>query len=129
MTTHTKILKELQTFRGGEFVPQHSDNLPCNRLEHDDRLGWIYCDTGGTWSPTCDRDAHAHIELAAWKAVRWFCAANTSDLVIMDNFPDDPERHDLIKKQWDGGVTKLGTGPDDATALLAAMKYINGGGA
>lgn len=131
MNTYTEILKELQTFRGGEFVPIWSEAMT-GKLKltwHDINEEFLWIDEDGDDEGCSDHNAHAHIREAAWKAVRWFCASNKSDLTIMDNFPGDPERHDLIKKQWNGVVTKLGSGPDDATALLAAMKFINGGGA
>lgn len=61
-------------------------------------------------------DAHAHIERAAWKRVRAWCDGMGSPTVI---------RGCQICYYSDGMLVEIGTGPDDATALLAACRFIN----
>ena len=123
MTTYTEILKELQTFRGGEFVPKWYTTRGVFVLRRDEEVEeWNW------WGADADDEedadafhAHAHIREAAWKAVReWFkirgWVMEVSDRASGLGIGSGPN-------------TVLCAGPDDATALLAAMKFINGGGA
>ena len=56
------------------------------------------------------------IELSAWWRVRAWCEEHGSPTVI---------RGCQICYYSDGMLVEIGTGPDDATALLAACRFIN----
>lgn len=126
MTTHAEILKELHAFRGGEFVPKDGVGV---RLESRQIRGGFYWGRGEDYCQAVD--AHAHIREAAWKAVRWWIKEKGRDhmgrLMVEELCPAAPV---CIAYQYIGGKSiLLGYGPDDATALLAAMKFVNGGAA
>ena len=68
------------------------------------------------------RGVHApvYIELAAWKRVRAWCQSQG----LMMHVDDDDDQPSI----YCGPASEprmLGTGPDDATALLAACRWIN----
>lgn len=120
MNTHAEILKELQKFRGGEFVPKDVVGV---RLESRQIRGGFYWGRGEDYCQAID--AHAHIELAAWKAVREWCTKKNCRLMIDSR----GGRTNLVRVNEDAMGWGLKTHPTDADALLATMKFINGGGA
>jgi hypothetical protein len=122
MTPHAEILSVL----AAEF-PKWVPSLPDvgggvePQLGFDAR-GWFYWGTLGEMESAIN--AHAHIERAAWGVVRWWCSKNLGSMSVSEGNPIligfDSYSGDSRKDVW------LGSGPTDADALLAALKYIAG---
>lgn len=126
MTAHTEILKELQTYRSGEFVPKDGVGV---RLESRQIRGGFYWGRGEDYCQAID--AHAHIELAAFKAFIDYCHHHKCVAVV--SLLHYCHAVSIATGAWDKMALTtvmniIGPGPDYATALLAAMRYINGGG-
>jgi hypothetical protein len=73
----------------------------------------------------CDKyTAHLAIRDAAWGVVRWWCSKDLGSMSVSEGNPIligfDSYSGDSRKDVW------LGSGPTDADALLAALKYIAG---
>jgi hypothetical protein len=132
--THAKLLA-LLTERFPEKVPHDGEG----RL-----LRWLcdsesYSDAHFHWGPSLDRDcisldldAHAHILLAAWWAVREWCKGREAGLVVSDIGCLPVALTACWMKKGVGIPSEmqfyqpLGQGPDDPSALLAALTTIAG---
>jgi len=112
--THAALLAELP----GEFRPQ-------DRHGYVLRMGLVkYYWADPNYDDDYRRvdediDAIAHIERAAWKRVRAFLRTSTGDTHMAVT-----EYKGTITID-DGCDLIIGQGPDDATALLAACRWIN----
>ena len=113
--THAALLAELP----GEFIPKYESLGLTSHIE-DGEL-WFYWHHNRNFHQEAGRyDAHSHIELAAWKRVRAWCQSQG----LMMHVDDDDDQPSI----YCGPASEprmLGTGPDDATALLAACRWIN----
>lgn len=124
MTTHAEILKELQTFRGGEFVPKDGVGV---RLESRQIRGGFYWGRGEDYCQAVD--AHAHIELAAVLAIY----SGVHVLVPPQHLSSNPRTSSWAIYRVSVNDLKFVTNlcrdikDDRATALLAAVRVINGG--
>lgn len=128
MTTHAEILAELERYEGGMFVPFYGETSPNFRLTLT-KNGWYYLTpTGqilGGWNGGKDvyaKDAHAHIERAAFRAVmHWFYKKHPYHKLFID--PDGVGyNHGHESEQ----TTYISRAPDEPAMWLSAMKYING---
>src|SRR5688572_13293241 len=132
MTVHAEILRVLGE-RWGELVPRITEN-PTIRLCHLEgtrQYEWRYV-SGGREHYCRQDDAHAHIELAAWKAVRGWCRQQDAGLIVSD-IGHTPVGITVAWMSKDVGDSRpmqfyrpLGNGPTDADALLAALNTIGG---
>ena len=131
MNTYTEILKELQTFRGGEFVPIWSEAMT-GKLKltwHDINEEFLWIDEDGDDEGCSDHNAHAHIELAAILAIYSVGHA----LVPPQHLSSNPRTSSWAIYRVSVNDLKFVTNlcrdikDDRATALLAAVRVINGG--
>ena len=112
--THAALLAELP----GEFIPKYESLGLTSHIE-DGEL-WFYWHHNRNFHQEAGRyDAHSHIELAAWKRVRAFLRNSNGDVHMAVT-----EYKGTITID-DGCDLVIGQGPDDATALLAACRFIN----
>jgi hypothetical protein len=121
MTPHAEILSVLAA-EFPKWVPKRNGDL----LGWDQRYMHGFCWTSTSTGRTkCDDyTAHLAIRDAAWGVVRWWCSKNLGSMSVSEGNPIligfDSYSGDSRKDVW------LGSGPTDADALLAALKYIAG---
>jgi len=117
-TKYAELLAELTKYKGGEFVPKdgRKDKLVFRR-------GGFYWGRGEDYCQA--KDARAHIELTAWHAVREWCDEQQAAMVITHSGVRTFITIEKTKEQW-WNNEPIGFGDDDATALLSALRTING---
>jgi hypothetical protein len=121
MTPHAEILSVIAA-EFPEWVPRNEHDRTLSRHKTQPWYEWMYENAADVvWCS--DYEAHLAIREAAWGVVRWWCGQVGSAMMTY------PQRHgqDIIQFSLANGKrTTLGSGPTDADALLAALKYIAG---
>jgi hypothetical protein len=121
MDDHAAILEWLHAHRPGE-VPKDDIGRRLEFWPNIRSFRWVGAEAVG-WECR-PYNAHAHIELAAWRVVRKHCQMDGGGLLIDDSLFAD--HVGLMHAHHDRETSMVGSGPTDAAALLAALRWIGG---